>query len=125
MRGAPVDPHREIVWLDRECFLDVQRIVAPVADREFLENHRHRKFRLDHRELPSDARPHAVAERFVGMGVPFRLRFRQPPVDIEIIGPVPGRRMPVERRSHDVDRAILAQPPFACNLDIFERCNRK
>ena len=125
MRRARVDPHGEIVGLDRERFLDAQRVIAAVGDREFAEQHRQPELGFDHRELPPDTGADAVAERLVGMRVARRFRLGEPAIDIEVCRSIPHARMAVERGSHDIDRPILAHRKLPADHRVFERPDRE
>ena len=96
-----------------------------IADRELLQDHGERHLRLDHRELPPDARALAIAERLVGVRVPRGFRLRQPAVDVELLRIGPHAGIAVQAGCEDVDRAILAQMPFTADHLILERGQRE
>ena len=118
-------PHPEIIGLDRQRLLQGQPVATPVSNGEFLQDHRQREFRLHQRELPPDAGAGPIAERFIGMRVVRQFSLRQPAFDIELIGIVPGRRMPLQPRRIDVDRSILAQLPLAADHTVLKRPDRE
>ncbi|CAH0267153.1 hypothetical protein SRABI26_03554 [Arthrobacter sp. Bi26] len=111
----------EAAGLARQRLLDVHLVVVGVGELELLQHQREGQAGLGERKLPADTGTHAVAERLVGVRVVVDPVLRQPPVDVELLRPVPRLGVGVQRALEDVDPRSLLQFVAAADDGVLQR----